>query len=208
MTKTFTELVKGQRARGKAKYQAHKGKSASYGTGKNVTFGETSDDSVGTSTRETPNGWEEDAFKSIVSEVASLRDEVLELRQGFAASKVATVPRVLLPELHDENTGRINARKVADFMGVPLKPFAEGLGLNYKAVHRNPSASSFQEAIRPVKRSLEILHEFFGPKETIRIWLNTPHPDLDGATSLATILEGKAFAVSRILGNAWNGVPV
>jgi hypothetical protein len=150
---------------------------------------------------------EEETFKVIVAEVASLRDEVLELRRGFGGSKVANVPRVILPELHDENTGRIDARKVAEFMGVPLKRFAEGLGLNYKGVHRNPSAGSFQEALRPVKRSLEILHEIFGPKETIRIWLNTAHPDLDGSTSLDTILEGKAFAVTRLLENAWNGLP-
>ena len=135
--------------------------------------------------------WDEEALKVIVAEVASLRDEVLDLRQGFGAAKVANVPRVILPELHDENTGRIDARKVAEFMGVPLKPLAEGLGLNYKAVHRNPSAGGFQEALRPVKRSLEILHEFFGPKETIRIWLNTPHPDLDGTTSLETILRAR-----------------
>ena len=76
------------------------------------------------------------------------------------------------------------------------------------AVHRNPSAASFQEALRPVKRSLELLHEFFGPAEAIRVWLNTPHPDLDGTTALETILEGKAFAVALILENAWNGVPV
>jgi hypothetical protein len=155
-----------------------------------------------------PHPWEEDPFKTIVAEVASLRDEVLELRQGFPTSRGADVPRVILPELHDEDTGRIDAQKVASFMGVPLKPFAEGLGLNYKGVHRNPSASGFQEALRPVKRSLELLHEFFGPKETIRVWLNTPHPALDGATSLDTILEGKAFAVSRILENAWNGLPL
>lgn len=69
-------------------------------------------------------------------------------------------------------------------MGVPLKPLAEGLGLNYKAVHRNPSASAFQEALRPVKRSMEILEYFFGSKETIRVWLNTPHPLLENHTSL------------------------
>lgn len=200
MTKTFRELEKQSRARERAR---RKGKSNLYTTGENVTLGKTGDD-----TDTTPEPWEEDSFKSIVAEVASLRDEVLELRQGFAGSKAANIPKVILPELHDENTGRIDAQKVADFMGVPLKPLAEGLGLNYKAVHRNPSASGFQEALRPVKRSLEILHEFFGPKETIRIWLNTPHPDLDGATSLDTILEGKAFAVSRILGNALNGVPL
>ena len=134
--------------------------------------------------------------------------QIAKLQSELAAMNVGAEPKVTLPELHDEKTGRIDAQKVAEFMGVPLKPLAEGLGLNYKAVHRNPSAGSFQEALQPVKRSLEILHEFFGPKETIRIWLNTPHPDLDGATSLDTILEGKAFAVSRILGSAWNGVPL
>jgi uncharacterized protein (DUF2384 family) len=92
-------------------------------------------------------------------------------------------------------------------MGVPLKQLAEGLGLVYKSVHNNPSASGFQEALQPVKRSLELLHEFFGSKETIRAWLNTPHPDLDDSTSLATILEGKAFALVRILENARNGLP-
>lgn len=80
--------------------------------------------------------------------------------------------------------------------------------MNYKAVHRNPSATSFQKALRPVKRSLELLHEFFGTAEAIRAWLNTPHPDLDGSTALETILEGKGDAVGLILENAWNGVPV
>jgi hypothetical protein len=59
-----------------------------------------------------------------------------------------------------------------------------------------------------VKQSLEILQAFFDSKEKIRIWLNTPHPALDGATALETIFQGKAFAVSRILGNARNGVPL
>lgn len=151
---------------------------------------------------------DDDSMRVMEAEVASLRDEVAELRHGFAPSNNYRVPKIILPELHDEATGRIDARKVADFMGVPLKPLAEGLGLNYKAVHRNPCAAGFQEALRPLKRSLEILQEFFGPRETIRIWLNTPHPDLGGATSLDTILEGKTFAVAGILENAWNGVPL
>jgi hypothetical protein len=114
-------------------------------------------------------------------------------------------PRLTLPELHAAN-GRIDAAKVAKFMAVPLRRLSEGLGLNYKAVHRSPSAESIQDALQPVKRSLEFLDEFFGPKETIRIWLNTPHPMLDDRTALSVILEGKAFAVERLLGNAREGV--
>jgi hypothetical protein len=116
--------------------------------------------------------------------------------------------RLSLPKLHNSESGRVDAREVADFIGVPLKPFAEGIGLNYKAVHRNPSAAAFQNALRPVKRSLEILSDFFVQPKRVRAWLNTSHPDLDGRTAIEVILEGKSFAVLRILEDAAAGVPV
>lgn len=136
-----------------------------------------------------------------------IRGQIAKLEEELKALNVVEVPKVILPELHDAATGRIDAQKVADFMGVPLKQLSEGLGLYYKAVHRSPSASGFQQALRPVKRSLEILREFFGPAEAIRAWLNTPHPDLDGTTAMETILEGKADAAWTLLENAWNGIP-
>lgn len=137
-----------------------------------------------------------------------IRDQIQKLQTELEQLGARDTPEVILPELHDPRNGRIDAQKVADFMGIPLKSLSEGLGLNYKAVHRNSSASGFQIALQPVKRSLEILQEFFGAKETIRIWLNTPHPALDGATSLDTILDGKTSVVSRLLENARQGVPL
>ena len=113
-----------------------------------------------------------------------------------------------LPELHNQATGRIDAQKLADFIGIPLKRLAEALDLNYKAVHRNPSAAGFQTSLQPVKRVLEVLHEFFPQPESIRIWLNTPHPALNGATSLDTILAKNPKAVLIILENALACVPV
>ena len=59
-----------------------------------------------------------------------------------------------------------------------------------------------------MKRSLEILSEFFHKPETVRVWLNTPHPDLDGRTALEMILSTNPNAVLRILGKAAAGVPV
>lgn len=135
-----------------------------------------------------------------------IRTQIAKLEDQLKSLNVVEVPRVILPELHDVGTGRIDAQKVADFMGVPLKQLSEGLGLNYKAVHRNPSAVSFQKALMPVKRSLEYLQQAFQKPEIIRAWLNTQHPMLDDRTSLETILEGKAFAIERLLGNAWRGV--
>jgi hypothetical protein len=116
--------------------------------------------------------------------------------------------QVILPELHDGTNGRLDAQKLADYLGVPLKRLAEGLALNYKALHRNPTAEAFQPALQPVKRCLEILHEFFGKPETVRVWLNTPHPDLDGGTALEIILANHPAAVLRILENAAAGIPV
>ncbi|MES2571518.1 MAG: MbcA/ParS/Xre antitoxin family protein [Verrucomicrobiota bacterium] len=146
--------------------------------------------------------------QTAVTRALRIRARIAKLEKELETLNVREVPRVILPELHDEKTGRIDAQKVAEFMGVALKPLSEGLGLNYKAVHRTPCSESFQKELRPVKRSLELLQEFFGPAEAIRAWLNTPHPDLEGRSALETILEGKAAAVHLILENAWHGVPV
>lgn len=143
-------------------------------------------------------------------QVIKLQAQLADLQARYDATlrgHTAPTVRLLLPELHDEATGRVDAQKVADLMGCPLKSLATALGLNYKAVHRNPSAAGFQKALRPVKRILELLREFFGPPSAVRAWLNTPHPHLDGFTSLETILKGEAEAVHTLLENAWNGVP-
>jgi pterin-4a-carbinolamine dehydratase len=136
------------------------------------------------------------------SQVAVMQEKIQALLRGVGGLQV------ILPELHDENSGRIDAQKLATFMGVPLKRLAEGLQLNYKAIHRNPSAEAFQPALKPVKRSAEILHDFFHKPETVRVWLNTSHPDLDGHTALEMILANNPNAVLRILENAAAGVPV
>jgi len=136
------------------------------------------------------------------SQVAAMQAKLQNLLRGVGGLQV------VLPELHDEASGRIDAQKLAVYLGVPLKRLAEGLQLNYKAIHRNPSAEAFQPALKPVKRSAEILHDFFHKPETVRVWLNTSHPDLDGQTALEMILAKQANAVLRILENAAAGVPV
>ena len=133
--------------------------------------------------------------------ISAVQEELKAILRGIGGLQVT------LPELHDEATGRIDAQKVANYMGVPLARLAEALQLNYKAIHRNPSAEAAQSPLKPVKRSLEILHEFFHKPETVRVWLNTPHPDLDGHTALETILASNSNAVLRILENAAAGVP-
>jgi hypothetical protein len=143
-----------------------------------------------------------DRAVELKSRIDAIQEELQTLLRGTGGLQV------ILPELHDEASGRIDALKLAVYMGVPLKRLAEGLQLNYKSIHRNPSAEASQPSLKPVKRSLEILHEFFHKPETVRVWLNTPHPDLDGHTALEMILANNSNAVLRILENAAAGVPV
>jgi hypothetical protein len=142
------------------------------------------------------------------NQITSLQEKILVLQEELnTLIRGAKGVVITLPELHDPASGRIHAQKIADFLGIPLKRLAEGLGLNYKAVHRNPSAASLQATLQPVKRMLELLHEFFPDPESARIWLNTLHPDLAGQTALQTMLTGKPEAVLVILENATAGVP-
>ena len=145
----------------------------------------------------------------LLNQAAGLQEEILDLQEKLnTLIRSAKGLSIVLPELHDRQTGRIDAQKVADFLGIPLTRLAESLELNYKGVHRNPSAASFQEALQPVKRALELLHEFFPDGESARIWLNTPHPDLKGQTALNAMLNGQTDAVLIILESAAAGIPV
>jgi hypothetical protein len=150
-----------------------------------------------------------EARPEILERAAELQKQITEMQDKIQALLGGTgALQVVLPELHNETSGRIDAQKLAGYMGVPLKRLAEGLQLNYKAIHRNPSAEAFQPALKPVKRSVEILQDFFHKPETVRVWLNTSHPDLDGHTALEMILANNTNAVLRILENAAAGVPV
>src|SRR5664280_2968530 len=91
----------------------------------------------------------------LVERAAELQRQVAEMQAQIQALLKGTgALQVVLAELHDKTSGRIDAQKLAAYMGVPLKRLAEGLQLNYKAIHRNPSAEAFQPALKPVKRSM------------------------------------------------------
>jgi DNA-binding response OmpR family regulator len=137
-----------------------------------------------------------------------LKERVRRVIAGTRAPIPATVSiKVWLPELHDPQTGRIAADKVAEHMSVPLKQLAQAVGANYTTVHKTPAAESLQGTLKPVKRSLEILHELIRDPMAERAWLNSSHPDLGMRTPLQVILEGNAEALSTILENALEGIP-
>lgn len=129
------------------------------------------------------------------------------IEHGFSEKSVdpeAGVVDVRLPELHDPETGRVDAAKVAKYLKIPLKSLAEAIDLNYTYLQREPSAKSAQFRLGSIKRSLEILDLLIPNKSQILIWMNSKHPRLSLKTPLEVILEGKERALEIVLESAIN----
>lgn len=112
-----------------------------------------------------------------------------------------------LAEVHSQTSGRIDARKIATFLDVPLPRLAASLGARHAAVHKTPDAPSLQQGLGPIQRSLALVSQGTRNRLEARIWLNSPHPDLGEKTPLEVILSGRADAVVTLLENAMAGLP-
>jgi uncharacterized protein (DUF2384 family) len=114
---------------------------------------------------------------------------------------------VALEELHNPNTGRIDASRVAEFLAVPLTQVASALEASYPAVHKTPDASSLQRRLAPWKRVIELVSHVTRDRREALAWLNNPHPDLGEDTPLQVMLNGRVDAVVTLVDNALAGLP-
>jgi DNA-binding transcriptional ArsR family regulator len=141
---------------------------------------------------------------------AKLRGDLF--RQLTEAELRSVVPirppsTVTLQQLHDPETGRLDARRMADYLKIPLKQLSEALGRNYSTVHKTPSAPTLQPALKSMKRTLEILEQVLVDRAAVLAWLKSPHADLGRRTPLEVILKGHAQAVEDMLEAALEGTP-
>ena len=140
--------------------------------------------------------------------VAELHDPA-EPRMRVDAA-VAARARLPLPplaaELHDPATGRIDAKKLADYLGIPLASLANAIGKEYKAVFKTPASEPLQSALAPIHRTVMVLHRYFGGRKKSLAWLNTANPELEAKRPKDLVLEGKAEIVADMLEGALAGV--
>jgi|SRR5580658_2585257 CheY-like chemotaxis protein len=134
-------------------------------------------------------------------------DLLTRVRRALDAAQARRTIEIPQKELHDPESGRIDAQAVANFLGVPLSKLARTLGVNYPALHKTPAAPGLQEKLRPIKQSIDLVSRITVSKSDARAWLNIPHPDLGGSTPMETILDGEADAVVTLLDNALSGIP-
>jgi len=112
---------------------------------------------------------------------------------------------IKLPNLHDNLTGRLDAKKIVGELGISLKSLSKILGKNYRALHKTPHSKKIQMELAVFKRIIEILYDLFEKPEEIGIWLNSPNVDFGDRTPISIIKEGHAEAVLDLLKNVQEG---
>jgi CheY-like chemotaxis protein len=121
-------------------------------------------------------------------------------------SRARGAPR-LHPELHNPESGRIDARRVAGFFGLSLAKLAKALGRSPQSVHKTPDSARLQKGLGLFLRIAAGLIALLGSEGDGRIWLNTPSPDLDNTRPLELIEEGQGEIVAELLEDALLGHP-
>ncbi|HLZ70159.1 MAG TPA: antitoxin Xre/MbcA/ParS toxin-binding domain-containing protein [Dehalococcoidia bacterium] len=110
-------------------------------------------------------------------------------------------------ELRNPDTGRLDARRIAGYLAIPLSRLAPALGRKYGTLHKAPDAPAVQEQLAPIAHSIEMLLEVLDDRAAVLAWMNAPHPDLGGRTPLAVIEMGLTNAVEGMLQAALWGIP-
>jgi CheY-like chemotaxis protein len=124
------------------------------------------------------------------------------------AGAAADMFALFLPDVHDPDTGRLDAQRIAAYLGVNLTRLAEAIGVNYRALHKTPAAESVQERLVPFKHVLAALHDVYGERAPALAWLHERRPELRGQAPLEVMLRpGEVDAVESLVMNAWLGTP-
>ena len=105
------------------------------------------------------------------------------------------------------DSGRLDARRIAEYLDVPLRDVAAAIRRNYTTVHKKPDAASLQLGLQPFWRIASALEKLLPRAADARKWLNQPHPALGERAPLAVMLEGHPGAVQAILTGALEGEP-
>jgi CheY-like chemotaxis protein len=130
-----------------------------------------------------------------------------EQRPGPGVEGPARAREVLLTELHDPRTGRLDAKRLAAYLGLSLTALARATGKGYKAVFKSPANTALQPLLAPMHSLLLALHRVRGGRREVLAWLNTPHAELAGKRPIDLILAGRAQIVADLLEATLAGVP-
>jgi transcriptional regulator with XRE-family HTH domain len=113
------------------------------------------------------------------------------LTETKGGASAVRLRETLVPSFHDE-TGRLDAARIAEVMGLTLSQIAKAIGVTTSALSKRPNAAAAQAGLRELEFSWATLLEMLGEMELARAWLHAGHPDFSGEPPLHYLIEGGA----------------
>ncbi len=110
-------------------------------------------------------------------------------------------------DLHHPESGRLDARRIGELFGMPLRRVAALLGRNAQTVAKTPDAPTIQPGLALFERIATALLSLVGSEAALRIWLNAENPQLDRQTPMEWILQGEGLVVAELLESQLGGQP-
>lgn len=118
----------------------------------------------------------------------------------------ADLLKVVTPEFRDVQSGRLDARRIAEDMGMSLAALARASGASQQTLSSRPDSPAAQAGLLPVARLASVLNHLFLPEQK-RVWLQTPHPRFGDRSPMQAIEEGEAELVLLSVESARDGSP-
>jgi hypothetical protein len=116
------------------------------------------------------------------------------------ASEVMAVTETLLSK-----KGRLDAKAVADALGIPWTRLAVLLGSTKQAVGKTPDSPALQAGLRSYERIARLRATL--PEKRFLAWMQRPNVHLDDHTPLQIIENGRADVVADLVESMLTGTP-
>ena len=105
-----------------------------------------------------------------------------------------------LLEAHDPGSGRYDAVRVGQSLGLSMADMAQVLHWTARGLRKNPTSPRLQEPLTRLMATVTLLRELLdGSMPHVRIWLRAPHPALGGRTPLSYLLEGQLEPIDDLV---------
>jgi hypothetical protein len=137
--------------------------------------------------------------RRLLERLAARRPAATDDAPGATAAPPASVFAGIVPELHNAQTGRLDAKRVSEAFGITLSQLSRVLGRNLSTVSKTPDAEALQDRLCAFERIATALLQLGWPLDRLRIWTRTPGPLSDGRTPGDLISEGLAVVLAQRL---------
>jgi len=113
-----------------------------------------------------------------------------------------------LLEAHDPATGRYDALRIGQSLGLSVAEMAQVLGWTGRGLRKNPTSPRLQQPLTRLVATVTLLRELLdGSMPYVRVWLRAPHPALGGCPPVSYLLAGQLEPVENLVRAIASGQP-